>query len=283
MRMAHIILVYKDPPQIERLIRKLSHPDFDFYIHVDAKFDLKPFEYLGQMERVYFTRNRLKVRWAGFSFTKAVFNCMEEALESGRGYDFINCMSGQDYPLVSTQQFHSFFAQRLGQNFLAIEEYGSEWWKRAAIRIHKYHMTDFDFKGRYVVQSVLNAVAPDRKFPLDYTLFGSERATWWTMAADCAAYLVKFLKNNPRVRRFAKFTWAPDEYLIPTLIMNSPFREKVVNDNYRYIDWSKGGSNPKILAAEDFNAMRNSGKLLARKFDVKVDTRILDMLDHVTA
>src|SRR5215213_8417811 len=145
MRMAHIILVYKDPSQVERLIKKLSHPDFDFYIHVDSKFDLAPFEHLQNIERVYMIKNRLKVRWAGFSFTRAVFNSIAEILETGRKYDFINCMSGQDYPLVSTSVFHSFFEKQPGKSFLAIEEYGSEWWKRAEIRIHEYHMTDFDF------------------------------------------------------------------------------------------------------------------------------------------
>jgi hypothetical protein len=44
--MAHIIMAYKDPSQIERLVKTMSHPDFDFYIHVDAKFDQQPFEYL---------------------------------------------------------------------------------------------------------------------------------------------------------------------------------------------------------------------------------------------
>lgn len=280
--MAHIIMAYKDPAQIERLVKKLSHPGFDFYIHVDTKFDLAPFEYIANVERVYFIKNRIKIRWAGYSFTQGVFNSMQEILDSGRQYDFISVMSGQDYPIVSTAEFYSFFEQKQGKNFLALEEFGSEWWKRAAIRIHKYHMTDFDFKGRYAVQSTLNAVLPDRRFPLNYTLYGSERATWWTITTECAKYLLKFIRENPKLRRFARFTWAPDEYLIPTLIMNSPFRESVIPENYRYIDWSGGGANPKILTELDFDALKKSDKLLARKFDIKVDTRILDLLDAIT-
>lgn len=280
--MAHIIMAYKDPAQIERLVKKLSHPGFDFYIHVDTKFDLAPFEYIGNVERVYFIKNRIKIRWAGYSFTQGVFNSMQEVLDTGRQYDFISLMSGQDYPIVSTDAFYSFFEQRPGKNFLALEEFGSEWWKRAAIRIHKYHMTDFDFKGRYAVQSTLNAVLPDRRFPLGYTLYGSERATWWTITTECAKYLLKFIQENPKIKRFARFTWAPDEYLIPTLIMNSPFRELVIPENYRYIDWSQGGSNPKILTETDFEALKKSDKLLARKFDIRVNTGILDLLDATT-
>jgi len=124
---------------------------------------------------------------------------------------------------------------------------------------------------------------PKRNFPYGYTLYGSNRATWWTITSECAAYLVKLIKTHPRVRRFARYTWAPDEYLIPTLIMNSPFKDTVITENYRYFDWSKGGPNPKILTTSDFEALKNSDKMLARKFDIKIDTSILDMIDGITA
>lgn len=282
MRMAHIIMAYKDPLQLERLVKRMSHPQLDFYIHVDKKFDLAPYEYLGNIERVYIIKHRIKIRWAGYSFTQGVLNCLEEILHSARHYDFFTAMSGQDYPLVPNEAYCDFFEKQPGKNFLAIEEYGTDWWKRAAIRIHRYHMTDFDFKGRYAVQSLLNAVLPQRKFPYNYTLFGSERATWWTITRECAAYLLQFIQQHPKIRRFSKFTWAPDEYLLPTLIMNSPLKDTVVPENYRYIDWSQGGSNPKILTVNDFEALKKTDKLLARKFDIKVDTKILDLLDEYT-
>ena len=281
--MAHLIMAYKDPSQIERLVKTMSHPDFDFYIHVDAKFDQQPFEYLQQIESVYFIRNRRKVRWAGYSFTQSVFNSLEEILNSGRKYDFISSMSGQDYPIKSISYFYNFFSERLGKNFLAVEKFGSKWWEQAEQRIAEYHMTDFDFKGRYRLQFFINRLMPKRNFPYGYTLYGSNRATWWTITSECAAYLVKFIKTHPRVRRFARYTWAPDEYLIPTLIMNSPFKDTVITENYRYFDWSKGGPNPKILTTSDFEALKNSDKMLARKFDIKIDTSILDMIDGITA
>jgi hypothetical protein len=281
--MAHIIMAYKDPPQIERLVKKMSHPGFDFYIHVDSKFDQSPFEYLANIPRVYLISRRGKVRWAGYSFTECLLNSVEEVLETGRTYDFINSMSGQDYPLKPLDFLYEFYQSRIGKNFLAIEQFGSAWWKQAEQRIVEYHMTDFDFKGRYRFQFFINRILPRRKFPYGYTLFGSNRATWWTIGTDCASYLVNFIKDHPKVKRFAKYTWAPDEYLIPTLIMNSSFKESVIPENYRYLDWSQGGPNPKILTANDFEALKKTDKLLARKFDIKVDISILDMLDEITA
>ena len=280
--MAHIIMAYKDPAQIERLVKKMSHPHFDFYIHVDSKFDQQPFEYLTSIERVYLIKKREKIRWAGFSFTRTVIQCVDEVLQGEKRYDYISSMSGQDYPVKSTEFFYQFFENRKGKNFLAIEKFGSKWWEEAEHRIANYHMTDFDFKGRYRLQFLINRILPKRKFPYGYTLYGSNRATWWTLTAECAKYLVQFIKDHPKVSRFAKFTWAPDEYLIPTVIMNSPFKDSVIPDNYRYLDWSKGGANPKILTAADFETLKKTDNLLARKFDIKVDTSILDMLDEIT-
>lgn len=77
-----------------------------------------------------------------------------------------------------------------------------------------------------------------------------------------------------------RFTWGPDEFIVPTIIMNSRFKETVINNNFYYIDWSKGGVNPKTLLTEDYPLLLSSDKLLARKFDMSVDTIILDMLDN---
>jgi len=112
-------------------------------------------------------------------------------------------------------------------------------------------------------------------------MYGGPCATFMTITPACAKYVVDFIAANKKVKRFSEYAWGTDEFLIPTLIMNSDFKDTVVNDNLYYIDWSKGGSSPKIFTAEDFDTLRKSDKFLARKFDIKVDTRIMDMLDKV--
>ncbi|MNL64977.1 hypothetical protein D3C87_1892530 [compost metagenome] len=62
--------------------------------------------------------------------------------------------------------------------------------------------------------------------------------------------------------------------------MNSPFKAQTVNDNLRYIDWAEGEAHPNILRYEDLNKIRDSGMMFARKFDIEIDTSILDALDH---
>ena len=129
------------------------------------------------------------------------------------------------------------------------------------------------------MQFLVNAILPERKFPLPYTLYGGPRAMCMTLSIECAKYVSDFILAHKKLRKFTYFTWGPDEFVIPTLIMNSQHKDSVINNNFYYIDWSMGGSNPKTLTIEDFEVLTKTDKLLARKFDISEDAMILDLID----
>jgi hypothetical protein len=278
MRIACIIMAHKEPQQIERLINRFATHSVDFYIHLDKKINKAPFEFLLNLPHVFFISNRIRIRWASYSFVKAILGAFKEVIGRGQ-YDFISLMSGQDYPIKPVSNYFQILENNQGRNFICFEDDGL-WWKHAISRIHKYHFTNFGFRGKYKIQYFLNALLPDRKFPLPYVLYGGPRAMCMTITSECAAYLVEFVEANRNLRRFIRFTWGPDEFVLPTLIMNSRFKDTVVNDNFYYIDWTKGGSNPKILSTEDYELLISSEKIMARKFDLRQDRVILDMLDN---
>jgi hypothetical protein len=280
MRIACIIIAHKEPKQLERLIKKFLHLPYDFYLHIDKKINQDPFDYLAGLPHVHFVKTRIRVRWASYSFLLAVFQTMKEILESETRYDFISLMSGQDYPIKPVTNIYNTLEKNPGRNFICYEE-GGVWWTHALSRIRKYHFTNFGFRGRYRIQFFLNALLPSRKFPLPYTLYGGPRAMCMTISSDCAVYILGFFESNKKLRRFIRFTWGPDEFLIPTLIMNSKFKDTVINDNFYYIDWSKGGANPKTFTVEDYDALLSSDKMIARKFDMEKDTEILNLLDRI--
>jgi Core-2/I-Branching enzyme len=279
MRIACIIMAHKGPQQIERFIKKYRGLPFDFYLHIDKKIKLKPFEYLADLPQVYFITDRVHVRWASYSYIVAVLHSLKQVLGNRVQYDFISFMSGQDYPIKPVKDFYHIIEKNPGKNFICYDE-GDEWWSHAISRINKYHFTNFGFRGRYRIQFFLNAFLPVRKFPLPYKLYGGPRAMCMTLSSECALYVLEFIESNKKLRRFIRFTWGPDEFIVPTLIMNSKFKETVVNNNFYYIDWSKGGSNPKTLLTEDYPLLLSSDKMLARKFDMAEDAIILDMLDN---
>lgn len=281
MRIACIIMAHKDPHQIERLIKKYHNFPFDFYIHLDKKISQKSFLFLASNPQVHFIKQRVWVRWASYSFLKAIIRSFKEVLNSGTYYDFISVMSGQDYPIKPVTMYFNLLEKNMGKNFISYEE-ESEWWSHAITRINKYHFTNFGFRGRYRIQFFLNALLPNRKFPLPYKLYGGPRAMCMTLSTQCITYLVNFIESDKKLRRFIRFTWGPDEFVLPTLIMNSVYKNSVINNNFYYIDWSRGGSNPKTLITEDYENLISSEKMMARKFDIHQDAVILDMLDKIT-
>jgi hypothetical protein len=279
MRIACIIMAHKGPQQIERFIKKFNGLPFDFYIHIDKKINLLPFEYLADLPQVYLITKRVHVRWASYSYIVAILGALKQVLGNQTRYDFISIMSGQDYPIKPVTDFYHIIEKNPGRNFICYDE-GEEWWSHAISRINRYHFTNFGFRGRYRLQFLLNALLPIRKFPLPYKLYGGPRAMCMTLSNECISYVLDFIESNKKLRRFIRFTWGPDEFIVPTIIMNSKFKETVINNNFYYIDWSKGGVNPKTLLTEDYALLLSSDKLLARKFDMMEDAVILDMLDN---
>lgn len=62
--------------------------------------------------------------------------------------------------------------------------------------------------------------------------------------------------------------------------MMSPYKK--IEDDLHYVDWSEGKSSQRTFKSSDYEAITHSGKLMARKFDIGIDKRILDNLtDHV--
>ena len=277
--MANIVVLHQYPGLAARMIKALHHPQFDFYLHLDKKADIFPFEYLATLPNTWFVPGRKNVTWAGFSQLEAIETALDAIFSSGRSYDCINLLSGQDYPIKPTGDIYEFFEGHPGLSFLASETPPSPWWDEAMRRITRYHLIDYNFRGKHRLENFLSFLLPERKLTAPLQLYGGPLAAYWTLSADAAVYLHKSLAESNH-RFFFKHTWAPDEFLINTILMNSPFSEYIVNDNYRYIDRSTGGAHPKILTMADLSGLQASNCLFARKFDPTVDSQVLDRIDE---
>ncbi|WP_239515609.1 hypothetical protein, partial [Stenotrophomonas maltophilia] len=58
---------------------------------------------------------------------QAIFNSLQEILNSARSYDFISLMSGQDYPIKSAHYMQEFFAERRGKLLLKYRSFEGDW------------------------------------------------------------------------------------------------------------------------------------------------------------
>ena len=277
MRVAHLVITYTNPLQTERMIRRMQHPGFDFYIHVDKKIDITPHLFLAKMPNVYLIQDRVKVIWAGYNTVEATLRSVKEIFNTGIRYDYIHLMSGQDYPIKSAAEIYSFFCANRGREFLEFQHF-DKWASEAYPRIREYHFTNYKFPGRYHFQWMLNKLMPARKSPLPMEYYGS--SMFWAMSAECLGYIVELLEKNVRFRRFMQFTWGSDEFIFQTLVMNSVFKTRVVNNNLLYLEREKGAPHPNILTSSHLGLMRQSDKLFARKFDLATDALVLDNIDN---
>ena len=276
MRVAHLILTYTDPQLTERLIRNLQHRNADFYIHVDKKNDINQYLYLKGFSNVYFINKRADLKWAGFSTILATFNCIKEIVASGIHYEFINFLSGQDYPLKRADEIDSFFQKNYGSEFLSYRDFKNEW-KEGMLRMESYFLNDYQFPGKYMLEKILKSILPKRKIPYDLHPYGN--SMFWMLSPEAAMYVVNTVEGDKKLLRFFSFCWGTDEFVFQTILMNSSYKDRIVNNNHRYIDWSAGGASPKTLTLSDARQLADSNMLFARKFDLIRHPEIIDFID----
>jgi hypothetical protein len=275
MRLAHLILAHSNPLQLARLVKKLSHPNADVYIHLDVKIEPALFQFIEDFPNTFFIKNNISVVWCEYSTIQATLNSMKEILETGNVYSHINLLSGADYPLKSAQHIQKFLFANADKSFMWYDDIFKDWVHGQA-RINNYYMGDYNFPGRYRVSSMMRKLLPNRKAPNGMVAYG--RSQWLTITPACALYAIKYVHDHPSVQRFFRMTWAVDEVFFQTILCNSPLKGTLVNDNLRYI---KLGDDfrPVTYTLADAPDLIASGKFYARKFDIGKDADIFEALD----
>jgi hypothetical protein len=276
MMVAHFILVHAHPEQLSRLVNRLSYQDTVFFIHVDLKSNIHDFQLLlASNTNVYFIQDRVDIQWATYSMVQATVNGFKEIVASGLNIDYVNLLSAQDYPLKSSKDFHSFLKENPGKAYMHCLDVATEW-TEAISRVKKYHFNHWNFPGKFKIQNLVNFILPSRKMPDGLIPVG--RSQWFTVTLKHIVFLIKRLESSPHIVKFFHYSWAPDELVFQTLLYNSSFKADIIGNNLRYIDWSEGQKNPKMLTKEDFDSFMQSGKFFARKF--APNDEVLDMIDE---
>jgi hypothetical protein len=116
-----------------------------------------------------------------------------------------------------------------------------------------------------------------RKLPEGFKPFRG--SSYWCFSRECAEYINNFIDNNKNFVNFFKNVYIPDEIFFQTILMNSPLKEKIINNDLLYTDWSSNGASPDILCKRHFQELTQSSCLFARKFDETQDSEILDLID----
>jgi hypothetical protein len=262
MKIAYCILVHKNPQQVSRLLERIYSPSDYFYIHKDIKSRSREWEEIFRKHRSENSLFASKYRsaWGTFGIVEALLDGMKSTIHID--YDYLVDLSGQCYPIKPL----NYIKQELGKKSVAYMEYFKlpyEDWNGME-RISHYYLRF----GKTTIG------VPRIHKALPYALEPYGGSTWWLLPKRFVEYILEYVSNHPRIVDFYRYANISDEMFFQTIIMNSSLRSEVVVDTKRI-----GTCGIDIIKAERLDDIMRSDKLFARKFDIHVDTQILDLID----
>lgn len=282
LRIAYVISAYKLPRQLIRLVNALDDQWASFVISVDRATNSEVYRVmtdgLANRRNVHFLP-RKKSPYRSFGHVDSTLRAIAHLHGAGIRYDYVSLMTGQDLPIKPNGVIREFLRRRWGLAFLEWFPLPAEQWRAGGLdRLNRYFIhtrrRTYSISRRW-----LPALIP-AGLPFDLAPFGG--SGYWTLHRDHVEHVRRFVDENPRFVSFFRHTNIPDETFFHTILMNSDLSDRIVNDNLRYIDWSRRPA-PAILCEADLEALKRAPELWARKFDETVDARIIDrVLDELT-
>lgn len=279
MKVCYLILAHKNAPQLQRLISRLSGTGTSFFVHInrrETEMYHQSVAALAEFDNVHFIRQH-KIWWGTFSIVEAILEGMQQIVQLNIAYDRLVLLSGQDYPIKSNSQIQQFFAQAVDKSYISYFSLSANniWtngdgWYDAKRRTENFYL-------RY--RSKMIAIPLKRKLPYGMMVYGG--SLWFNLTRECVEYVVGIVESNRKYVNFMAHTFLPDEIFFQTLLLNSPLRSTIISNDLRYIDWEKANPTPPgTLMVEDFENLRQSPALYARKFDMNRDVEIFNLIDR---
>ncbi|MCX7127175.1 beta-1,6-N-acetylglucosaminyltransferase [Aeromonas sp.] len=274
---AYFILVHRYPDQFKRLFKAIYHDSNHYLIHVDKSSGPELQQEIASFLSDYPNASLLASKnalWGGYSLVDAELRGIAALLKQGVEWEFFINLSAQDFPLRTQAQIHSFLRDHSGKDFLKVLD-------QRKLRPDTLHRIDHyvtETERELICEQV--ATRPYLEGVIPY--IGNQ---WMILSrAFC-----EFVSHSPEVDRFKSFyqnTLIADEGFFQTVIMNTSYQGRIVNDDKRAIEWIPMGDiklRPRDYLAEDATALLQSDHLFARKFDETIDSQILDILEGVLA
>lgn len=289
IKIAYLLLAHKSPEQINVFIRQLlDYGDCDIYIHVDKKAESIIPQIISD-ERVTIV-SKYKVSWGSFEIPKAALELMRIAVESGKEYTHFYFGSCQD--LLVKKGLYEFLAQNPEEIFIKINKsvdnnsrtsarYRVRWPKQLMIR-NDWHIYRF---VRIAIQylSQLGLVYRENKRPAPDGIVFYEGRTWFIAPSNMIDYILSYVHEHPEFIDFWEESLASDLMFFQTIIMNSPYKDKI-KDELMYVNFGKtfGTMNhPLDISINDDKEIDYGNYYCARKFEL--DKRdVIDYFLHKT-
>lgn len=294
-RHAYMIIAHSNWEQLSILLTLLDSKNNDIYVHIDKKARQVPVSDLKtkiKLSNIQFYQE-YTVYWGSFELVQTELFLMAKAHE--KHYDYYHLLSGADLPIKSQREIDRFFEEHKGYEFVHFDTderlHTDKEIERRTQLYHflqnyrrRYKMKIFNFFFTTLERSLLLLqlicrINRMKKYPDFNIRYGSQ---WVSITDDLVDYLIN-QKNF--IEKIFRYTNCADELFIQSLVYNSQFKERLyhqqydddIHGNMRLIDMKKRGKNgnPYTWEIGDWEEIKDSDCLFARKFDIRKDEAVV--------
>jgi len=288
MQQGILITSYKNINHLNDIILSLDNGEYLFFIHIDKKSNLN-IEDIRMLEKkscVKFVSRQYKIGWGGINHLKAILLLLENAFQNYPELEYFHLITGQDFPVKTAEEISTVMEKNKGKEYMEYNKLPYSSWPEGGMdRLSRYNLYDlFDGKsacGEKIIKrfsKFQKKIGFKRRFKSGFpALYGG--STYWSLSRKCAEYIFDYMDRNPDYLPRFKYSFCAEEIFFQTIILNSPLKDNVVNNNLRYIVWEvRNGNFPANLDETDYAEIKKSGTLFARKFEFPVSANLLKMI-----
>lgn len=212
---------------------------------------------------------------------------MQEALD--KNWSYLHIISGEDYPILKPQEIinmlhNSNLIYMETQTAMGNTNQHNWWWKF----YWPYVKFQQNYKNELIRRTNLAIVGIQCLIPFFWKKHLGEFTNiyrgllWASYPRDIVKYLIEYIEKHQEYMKDLKWCKIPEELCFQTIIMNSPYKDRVYKNNLRFMIFeSRKSSGPRYLNEKDIELISEKQMLFVRK--VKQDTSAADILLRKTS
>ena len=284
MKLAYLITAYKDAGSLFELAEMFAKNAY-VYIHVDQKSrtitdeDIEKLNHISGCTAI----RKYDIKWGGFNHVKAILELVMMVVANS-DVSYIHMLTGEDFPLVSPEKLDAQFrdCDNIYMSYIKPEDLP----ETVTVRYRYYNwFQDKNVKNKvlwslqHMTVKLQKLCGVFREGIGEFTRI-YKGLVYISMPKEAAAYVVEYLARHEEFWEELYKCQVPEEFFFQTLFMNhETWSHQVVDRELRYMDWSKGdGASPAYLTEEDYDKVKASGCLFARKFHPELSKGLRERL-----
>lgn len=245
MRLALLVLAYREPEVLRRSIPLYRAAGFDIFVHLELKADAGA--YLARLgdaaHSCTLIATRISIFWGGFSMVEAELALIYTAMAKDH-YDRFTLVSDDTFPITSKIRLLQVLNEDLDRVMLRRLELSDPFKARYSNFFYFDHQVT-SLLGRPIESAAIDDSFLERtseiqeqrrrgKKEIDI-YYGSQ---WWSITFETMKVILRKLKGDEHLFLSFKYSAVPDELLFQTLVGNYIERSRV-HQALVYVDWSK--------------------------------------------